>query len=1812
MTNCRLCPGWIILNIMRACQLRGRAAFSLPSYLVRRSILTLLIPVCLHLFPLAVHAADITVDESCPITDAITAANDDSNTHNTNCTAGSGDDTISLPAGGTTILSKSLNVFSNANLTINGNGHTISGNNATSIFFVVGSYTHKKSFTLNNVTIRDARSRSGGAGGGLKVYNLADQFPISLTINNSAFINNHAPGISSGGAIWIKTPGQVTIRNSTFSGNSANWGGAIDFFAHVPGSLQSGSPRAELIHVTVINNTTHSVDSSGAIDISSGQPVGIRNSIIANNPGGNCRIYSNGDVEITASLIEDENGCGSATITSDPALGSLSGAYHPLLGNSPALGAGASAHCTAADQLGNARPNPAGSNCDLGAVETNQNPPTLTPGPSPTMMMAPMMGGGQDTEQEPTETPTATATASPTRDPNDVPNNIRATVNINEVTLDWHPPLLAPDGYLILRRSQGEADYEEIGIVFEVEVDDPTIYTDDRLDGADIYGYVVEAIFLDGSASNFSDPVTVTVREEDLASPTLTPTETDTPTATVAPEPCSLADQIIAANTDQASGECPAGSGADTITLTGDIVLSQALPTINSDITIAGAGYSISGDGAHRIFEVVYPGALTLEYITLKDGLADSGGAIYNAGTLTIRRSTLRDNVATLWGGGLTSAFGFLTIEESSFIGNSALTGGAIYSNDIRASIVNSTFSANRAANYGGGIDVQGGEITISHSTLYGNGSGGLNRSSGTLKLRNSIIAGSAGADCQGSLAENSSNYIEDDSCSPALSSTDGSINLGALTGDPAYHPLLEDSPAIDAGDADVCSDVDQTGKARYWGAGCDLGAFERQAGIFYVPASYTPTNTLAPSNTPTPTNTPTATNTATLTATATDTATATPTATNTEEILIALQDNSSTDITVNASCTLSDAITAANTDTATGGCAAGDDADTITLTENVLLSAHLPNIRSDITIEGDAFTIDGAESYRIFEIDSGGRLTLRRMTVANADNTSSYGCSGGAILVNGGGWLSVLNSAFIGNVSLCSGGGLKLQPNATASVTNSTFSGNDAGIRGGAIHTDGHLTLTHVTISGNTARNPNGWAPAPGLRMYKGTLRVYNSLIDDESACYPRRTVVNSFIREMFSETWYCQGSEYPDNNPHSGIVRLGSLTGSPAYLPLLVGGIGLEEGDPAHCPATDQLGNARPNPAGSNCDLGAVESLIVANSPTLDMTMTVGQNSEQDPTESHTLTPTATETPTATATATPEDLCVTVGSGANWLFAEIPDGDASGTDQVFTHAKYVRSPETHVIVLNDAGDGGFWWPRATGCPTVFSQIAGPNPENLSLSRSWHNVWEHIYTVAGQDTAVNLRLRDNSVWLGGYTSLQDALNFLQLVVDEDAFNADVNDYYYGLNVANQNTFGIRKIVTFTPGDVRASTNTATATATPTPAETATDTPSPTVTPTASPTSTSTLTSTNTATLAPRAGCVNVGPGTYWLFPASSFLSGTITVYASDQCEATGSSTQWIGADGYVVTASGEAAAQALCAASHTDGRVYSVIQQALNLDLYLCVGVAPTATNTAIPPTATNTTIPPTLLDPRAIAAVRLSSANPGELSVEWDAPGEPVHDYRVRWAKVGDEFRTWTVLEYNAFPTAASYTISGLEGGSRYKVTLRARYHGSAGPWTVEYEADVMAEASLPPTNTVVPPTNTTEPPTSTTAPPTNTAAPPTNTAVPPTNTSVPPTNTPASDVGPREIEFVVLSGDPNGAIDVSWPVPSENPVDYRINWAVESENYPTWTDSSGNAFPTVNAYMITGLAADVCYKVRVRARYGGSAGDWTEVKGKINGSC
>ena len=131
---------------------------------------------------------------------------------------------------------------------------------------------------------------------------------------------------------------------------------------------------------------------------------------------------------------------------------------------------------------------------------------------------------------------------------------------------------------------------------------------------------------------------------------------------------------------------------------------------------------------------------------------------------------------------------------------------------------------------------------------------------------------------------------------------------------------------------------------------------------------------------------------------------------------------------------------------------------------------------------------------------------------------------------------------------------------------------------------------------------------------------------------------------------------------------------------------------------------------------------------------------------------------------------------------------------------------------------------------------------------------------------------------------------------------------------------------------------------------------------------------------------------------------------------------------------------------------------------------VAATQSSIATPtPTATGATV---TADGRAIGAVRLVSSQPGELEVSWDAPAETPRDYRISWARVGESFLTWTDLSGNAFPTSASYTITGLEEGVRYKVKVRARFYFSAsGDWSEIVEADVTAAPTATATATATP---------------------------------------------------------------------------------------------------------------------------------------------
>ena len=82
------------------------------------------------------------------------------------------------------------------------------------------------------------------------------------------------------------------------------------------------------------------------------------------------------------------------------------------------------------------------------------------------------------------------------------------------------------------------------------------------------------------------------------------------------------------------------------------------------------------------------------------------------------------------------------------------------------------------------------------------------------------------------------------------------------------------------------------------------------------------------------------------------------------------------------------------------------------------------------------------------------------------------------------------------------------------------------------------------------------------------------------------------------------------------------------------------------------------------------------------------------------------------------------------------------------------------------------------------------------------------------------------------------------------------------------------------------------------------------------------------------------------------------------------------------------------------------------------------------------------------------------------------------------------------------------------------------------------------------------------------------------------------------------LTLTSDGPGELAVAWNAASPEPVDYRVSWARSEEEYLTWTDDDGNAFPTTNSLTLTDLDEDEEYKVLVRARYGDDgSGPWSD---------
>ncbi len=195
--------------------------------------------------------------------------------------------------------------------------------------------------------------------------------------------------------------------------------------------------------------------------------------------------------------------------------------------------------------------------------------------------------------------------------------------------------------------------------------------------------------------------------------------------------------------------------------------------------------------------------------------------------------------------------------------------------------------------------------------------------------------------------------------------------------------------------------------------------------------------------------------------------------------------------------CTLTDAITAANTDAATGGCTSGTGADVLAISATTIdLVASLPDIESDITVNGNGVTISGDQTFRLMQINSGS-LTLNDTILTQ----------GGAPGNNPGGGLVCNDSQLtISNLAITNTrAGALIFRRCTGSLDNSIIDGNvgndfSNNNSGGISILSSDVTIEDSTISNNVTNNGYGDDGGGGIFINNtdgnSTLTVNNSTI--------------------------------------------------------------------------------------------------------------------------------------------------------------------------------------------------------------------------------------------------------------------------------------------------------------------------------------------------------------------------------------------------------------------------------------------------------------------------------------------------------------------------------------------------------------------------------------------------------------------------------------------------------------------------------------------------------------------------------------------
>ncbi len=263
------------------------------------------------------------------------------------------------------------------------------------------------------------------------------------------------------------------------------------------------------------------------------------------------------------------------------------------------------------------------------------------------------------------------------------------------------------------------------------------------------------------------------------------------------------------------------------------------------------------------------------------------GGGIYGIGTqIVIENSTIRGNASEQgngYGGGVACVAGTdILLRHSTITGNRAKRGAGLYVSNANLTLESSTINDNIANEYGGGISSLDATLTLKNSTVSGNKSNGIrgggvcaenstlkvesctitansanagDEASGsgiafstdtTVTLKNTILAGNRvsdggiGPDCSGEFTSKGHNLIGDETGCTFTSRTTDIVGTDPLLGSLAKnggptqtHVPQFRSPTLDAGSCtDIDGDlviIDQRGESRPQPSdgACDIGAYE-------------------------------------------------------------------------------------------------------------------------------------------------------------------------------------------------------------------------------------------------------------------------------------------------------------------------------------------------------------------------------------------------------------------------------------------------------------------------------------------------------------------------------------------------------------------------------------------------------------------------------------------------------------------------------------------------------------------------------------------------------------------------------------------------------------------------------------------------------------------------------------------------------------------------------------------------------------------------------------------------------------------------